>query len=256
MPVNSKALEFRSRLAAGEEMVGTFLKTPTSHATEILGDVGFDFVIVDTEHAPLDRGAIDQIMLATRAANVAGIVRVQNAEKPGLLSALDCGATGVMVPHVTSPEIAQKIVSASRFRGGVRGFSNTTRAGGYGAVGMWDYVENCDSLTTVIAMIEDPEAIDCVDEIVAVDGLDAVFIGRGDLMVAFEAETPASEELRDATIKIIEATKAAGKAVLTVTPGGKDTEWLRSMGVTGLVVASDQGFMRNAAAATLKDLRG
>lgn len=246
---------FRSRVTGGDLLVGTFLKTPTSHATEILGDLGFDFVVIDAEHAPFDRLVIDQMLLACRAAGTAGIVRVANASPSGILSVLDCGAKGVLVPHVTSAAMATELVAACRFRGGSRGFSNSTRAGSYGRLGMWDYVDQCDAEATVIAMIEDPEAVDVVDEIVAVEGLDAVFIGRGDLTVAYGAPSPIAEEVTNALIKITEAAKAAGKAVLTVTPGGDDASWLKGLGVTGLIVASDQGFMRQAAGKCVADLR-
>jgi 2-keto-3-deoxy-L-rhamnonate aldolase RhmA len=250
-----KADSFRSQLSNGDLLVGTFLKTPTGHATEILGDIGFDFVVIDAEHAPFDRGTIDQILLATRAANTAGIVRVPSAAKPDILSALDCGASGVLVPHVTSANMARDLVAACRFRDGKRGFSNSTRAGGYGRKGMWEYVDDCDAKTTVIGMIEDPEAVDAIDEIVAIDGLDAVFIGRGDLMVAYGLTSPAAEELKTATEKIISATKAAGKPVLAMTVGQEDAAWLTSLGVNGLIVASDQGFMRQAASKSLADMR-
>jgi 2-keto-3-deoxy-L-rhamnonate aldolase RhmA len=107
----------------------------------------------------------------------------------------------------------------------------------------------------VIGMIEDPEAVEVIDEIVAVEGLDAIFIGRGDLMIAYEAQSPMAEELTRATEKIIAAAKAAGKPVITVTPGGKDAEMLKGLGVSGFLLASDQGFLRQAAAAALKDIR-
>ena len=68
--------DFRKRFAAGEYLLGTFIKTPTSHATEILGDLGFDFVVIDEEHAPFDRASIDVCLLAAKAAGTAGIVRV------------------------------------------------------------------------------------------------------------------------------------------------------------------------------------
>lgn len=255
MTQDSSASMFRSRLASGELLVGTFLKTPTGHATEILGDIGFDFVVIDAEHAPFDRGTIDQILMATRAANTTGIVRVPSSAKSGMLSALDCGAAGVLVPHLVSAEMAREIVAACRFRNGKRGFSNSTRAGNYGSQGIWDYVDGCDALTTVIGMIEDPEAVDAIDEIVAVDGLDAVFIGRGDLIVSYGLSSPAADELKVATEKIIASAKAAGKAVIAMSPGGEDAAWLTGLGVTGLIIASDQGFMRQAAGKSLAELR-
>lgn len=246
---------FRSRLSAGELQVGTFIKTPTGHATEILGDLGFDFVVIDAEHAPFDRGTIDQVLLATRAAGIAGIVRVPGGSEADMLSALDCGAAGVLVPHVTSAAMAQRIVEACHFRGGHRGFSPSGRAGRYGGTSMWDYVDSCDALSTVIGMIEDPEAVEAVDEIVAVEGLDAVFAGRGDLMVAMNIKSPMADELARATEVIVKAAMAVGKPVIAMTPGGKDAEWLGSLGVSGFIIASDQGFMRQAAAGALKEMR-
>lgn len=100
---------FRQRLLANEPLLGTFIKTPTSHAIEILADVGFDFVIVDAEHAPFDAHALDVAMLAARAADIAALVRVAGSGPETVLSALDCGAAGVVVPHVASPAAAAAI---------------------------------------------------------------------------------------------------------------------------------------------------
>src|SRR5215475_6975511 len=125
---------FRQRFASGEPLVGTFIKTPTSHATEILGDLGFDFVVIDEEHAPFDRASIDVCLLAAKAAGAAGIVRVAAPTAANILSVLDNGAVGVLVPHVNSVAKAKEIVSACRYRGGRRGFAASTRAGRYTGV--------------------------------------------------------------------------------------------------------------------------
>ena len=250
-----KGSAFRARFTAGELLVGTFIKTPTGHATEILGDVGFDFVVLDQEHAPFGRFEVDQTLLAARAADTAGIVRVPSASPTELLAALDCGAAGVLVPHVTDRAGAQAIVAACRYRGGKRGFSNSPRAGGYGRLGIWDHVDAADARTTVIAMIEDPQAIDAIEEIVTVEGLDGVFIGRGDLTVAFGAESPAAPEISKVTEKIVAAASAAGVTACAMTAGGDDAEWLKALGVTAMIVASDQAFMRQAATRTLEQFR-
>ena len=226
------ATTFRARLTDGEPVFGTFIKTPTGHATEILGDIGFDFVVIDAEHAPLGRQAIDQILLAARAANTAGLVRVPSADPTGMLSALDCGALGVLVPHVVSASMAQEVVAACRYRGGKRGFSNSPRAGGYGRLSIWDHVARADDQTAVIAMIEDPEAIVAIEEIVAVDGLDAVFVGRGDLTVALDADTPGSPAIKAATETIVAAARAAGKAVCAMTAGATTLRGSRDWGST------------------------
>lgn len=121
--------DFRRRLKAREQVVGTFVKTPTTHATEILGLLGFDFVVLDQEHAPLGHAALDMMILGARASNIAGIVRVGDPSDANILSVLDCGATGVLVPHVDTEEKAKAIAAACRYGGGRRGFANTTRAG-------------------------------------------------------------------------------------------------------------------------------
>ena len=198
---------FRARLLGGQRLIGTFIKTPTGHATEILGAVGFDFVVIDEEHAPFDRGTTDQVLLAARAAGTAGLVRVPDARASALLAVLDSGAAGVLVPHVDSAEKARAVVAACRYRSGSRGFSNSPRAGRYGAAGMWEHVDASDAAISVIAMIEDPAAIDTIDAIVATEGLDAVFIGRGDLTVALRAANAAAPEVRAAVERIAKAAR-------------------------------------------------
>jgi hypothetical protein len=83
---------FRTRFARSEVLLGTFIKTPTTHAIEIVGDRGFDFVVIDEEHAPFDRIATDMALLAARAAETAGLVRVASADPAGLLSVPGRGA--------------------------------------------------------------------------------------------------------------------------------------------------------------------
>ena len=173
----SAARDFRSRILNRQHVLGTFVKLPTPHAVEIVGQVGFDFVIIDQEHSPLDRAAIDIACLAARATNIAAIVRV--SEAANILSALDCGATGVMVPHCDSPERARQIAAACRHRGGSRGFATTTRAGSYGGAAREQHIAEQDASVTCIAMIEDQAALAHLEAIAAVKGIDAFFIGRG-----------------------------------------------------------------------------
>jgi len=248
---------FRRRLLAGEPLLGTFIKTPSVHTTEIIGSVGFDFVVIDQEHAPFDRVSTDQLLLAARAWGLAALVRVPAGTPELVLAALDDGAAGVVVPHVSSGEKAKAAVAAARYRGGRRGFSNSPRAGGYGAAGIWQHVEAADAATAVIAMVEDPEAIDRADEIAAVEGLDAVFIGRGDLTVALAAESPEAPPVRAAVERIAAAARAHGKPVCAhagrLEPG--EVAWLRSLGVSAFIVSSDQGLLRGAATGTLAQFR-
>lgn len=243
-------VSFRQRLLSSELLLGSFIKTPTTHAIEILGGLGFDFVVIDEEHAPFDRVTIDNLLLAARASNVAGIVRVAEPSPAKLLAALDDGATGVLVPHVFNVGKANDIVAACRYRRGKRGFSNSPRAGGYGQLGVWDHVDRADASVTVVAMIEDPEALDVIDDIVAVEGLDGVFIGRGDLTLAMGASGTADPRVRAAAEHIVAAAHKANKPVCIMVADAKEAQDWRSLGASAFIVASDQRFMRQAAART------
>ena len=247
------ASDFRRRFLAGETLVGTFIKTPTGHAAEILGGVGMDFVVVDQEHAPFDRRATDLALLAARAWNIAGIVRVADAAPAKILAALDDGAFGVLVPHISSPQKARDMVAACRYRGGKRGFSNTNRAGAYGGTGLWDHVAAQDQQIATIAMIEDPEALGALGAILGVEGLDGVFIGRGDLTVALGADGIDSPQVMSAAASIAAAARIAGKAVCMMAANASEAARFRKIGVSAFIVSSDQGLMRQAASRLVAD---
>jgi 2-keto-3-deoxy-L-rhamnonate aldolase RhmA len=245
--------DFRRRLAAGAKLSGTFIKTPSGHATEIFGDLGYDFVVIDEEHAPFDRTTIDQALVAARAARIAALVRVGSSSPSNLLSVLDGGAVGVLVPHVVSGKKATEIAAACRYRGGKRGFSNSPRAGRYGGLSLSQHVERADATTTVVAQIEDPEALDQIDAIAGVDGIDALFIGRGDLAVALAATSPDAPQIRAAAERISAAARRAGKPVMVFIGSEKDALAMREIGASAFIFSSDQGLMRQAAARALAD---
>lgn len=251
------ASQFRERLLAGALLLGTFIKTPAVHTTEIIGELGFDFIVIDAEHAPFDRVTIDRILLAARAWNVAALVRVARNDPALILGALDDGAAGVLVPHVANAEHARAVVSAARYRTGRRGFSNSARAGGYGRAGIWEHVDSADRSVAALAMIEDPEALERLDEILATPGLDAICIGRGDLTVALGAAAIDAPEVRSAVERISSAAQTARRPLCAHVSdiASEEARWLRSLGVTVFIVASDQGFMRRSAAGTLADFK-
>ncbi len=250
----STPLGFRQRFLEREVLLGSFIKTPTTHSIEILGDMGFDFLVIDEEHAPFDRVTIDTCLLAARAVGTAGFVRVSEPTAAKLTAVLDDGASGVLVPHVSSVDKARAIVSACRYRGGSRGFSNSPRAGRYGGVAMWPHVDAQDKAITVIAMIEDPEALEVIDDIVSVEGLDGFFVGRGDLSVAL-GENPGSPAIQTATERVITAATRIGKPVCVMVGSIEETAPFRQLGVTAFIVSSDQGLMRQPASKVLADFR-
>lgn len=246
--LTSGAEDFPGRFKGGDTLLGTFVKTPTVHAIEILGHVKYDFVVIDEEHAPIDRAHTDAMLLACRAWQIAGIVRVSSHNGVDILRALDAGAAGILVPHVNSVARAKEVVAASRYRPGTRGFSNSPRAGDYGGVGLWDHAGAQDRSTLVIAMIEDREALDEIEAIVAVTDIAGVFIGRGDLTVSLGAENMNSPEVREAVDRIIAAATAASKTVCIMVGSAEEARAFRERGVNAFIVSSDQGFMRMGAA--------
>lgn len=243
---------FRQRMLAGDRLVGTFLKTPTGHGTEIVAGVGYDFVVIDQEHAPFDRTSTDIALMAARGCNIPALVRVSGPDT--ILSVLDCGATGMLIPHVASAAYAREVAAMCRYKGR-RGFATSTRAGGYTAVPMWQHIRASDDAVTVIAQIEDPEALDEIDAIAAVDGIDSLFIGRGDLTAAFGDETPNPPAVRQAVEKIVAAARRANKPVSVYVGGRSDAEWLQGQGATTFIFNSDQGFLRQAAMKGLAEMR-
>ncbi len=249
--------DFRKRLLAREKLLGTFIKTPVTHPVEILGAAGFDFVVIDQEHAPFDRVTIDALVLAGQAAGIAVLVRVPGSDARDILPPLDMGAQGVLVPHVDSAAKARDVVAEAHYRGGRRGFTNSSRAGRYGAAGFQEHVAAGDAQTAVLAMIEDLAALDVLPEIMAQPRLDAIFIGRGDLATVLGVDSPADPAVVEATGQIAAAARAAGKT-LCAHVGKLDSPevaWLDSLGVSAFILSSDQGLMRSAALQALADFK-
>lgn len=247
---------FRKRLMSQDHLLGTFVKTPTTHATEIFGLLGYDFVVFDQEHAPLGHDALDRMILAGRASNVASIVRVGDPSESNILSVLDCGASGVLVPHVSTVEKAEHIVACCRYRAGHRGFANTTRAGEFGGISFSDHMDAQDSQVTCVAMIEDIAAVEEIEGIVAVEGLDAIFIGRGDLTAAIGAPSMTSAETHEIVAPIMRAARNAGMPIIMLSPDRKDARAMSNLGASAFMISSDHGFMRAAARAALTEFVG
>ena len=248
--------DFRKRLLDRELLIGTFCKTPTSHSTEILGSLGYDFVMLDEEHAPWTRQTLEVGFLGARAFGTAGLVRIARPDANSILSALDDGAIGVMVPHVASAEKARSIASWARYKGGTRG-SGVGRGGDYGGRPMEAHYESSDAITTVIAMIEDREAIEHIDEIVAVEGIDGFFLGRGDLGLSLSNAPGSAPSLEEAVRIVAEAVLKSGKALCAVTQNmaSDDAKKMLDLGVTALMVSNDQGLLRSGALAQLEQFR-
>lgn len=246
---------FRDRLTGGAPLFGTFVKTPGPAVPEILGTVGFDFIVIDEEHAPLNRETIDVMILAACHRGVAPIVRIGHPAPFSILAQLDAGAAGVMIPHVDSAAKAAEMAAACRYRGGRRGFGKSARAGDYAAVSNADHIARQDASVLCIPMIEDPEGVDCAEAILGTEGVDAVFIGRGDLSVAYGVAGMNDPKVERATDRIVSAAGSVGKPVIVLATGPEDQARFAGLGVRAFCTGSDQGFLRASAARALDTCR-
>ena len=153
--------DFKALVKSGKPLSGTFLKTPHHNMIEVMAQSGLDFVCLDAEHAPFDRAAIDACMAVSRALDYPVLVRVGDSSPREILWALDCGAAGIVVPHVDSVERAEEIARTARFGKGGRGFAGTPRWGGFGTEKMADLLERSHQETVVFAQIEEDYAVPC-----------------------------------------------------------------------------------------------
>ena len=251
-------MNFRERLAGGDLLSGTWVKTPHPHIVEVLALSPLDLLVLDAEHAPFDRGSLDTCIMAARAGGKPVLVRPASAAPEQILNALDCGADGVIVPHVRSAAEAREIVRACHYRPAgtsqARGFAGSTRAAGYTTLGMAKHRDAAKSVT-VIAQIEDAEAVAAIDEIAAVEGIDALFIGRADLTISYAAETPDDPVVVAAVERICAAGKAAGRTVGMFLGRVGDVQMWREKGSSLFILQSDQEFLLGGAARLVEGVR-
>lgn len=234
--------EFHRRVVDGDTQVGTFLKTPSSIAAEVLALSDLDVFCIDTEHAPFGRLELDLCVAAFRLADRPSIVRIADDSPREIRNALDSGATGILVPHVTTAEQAARIVKAAHFGEGGRGFAGSTRASNFTQKRMADHIADSAAQTTVIVQIEDLAALTNVSEIAAIDGIDAIFVGRIDLAVAMN-KSPMDDEVISAVRRICEDAREVDTAVGMFTPDNSEIAGWKAAGVSLFLLGSDQSMI-------------
>jgi 2-keto-3-deoxy-L-rhamnonate aldolase RhmA len=251
---------FRERLRAGDLLAGTWVKTPHPHVVEVLALSSLDLLVLDAEHAPFDRGSLDQCILAARAGGKPVLVRPPSSAPEHILNALDCGADGVILPHIRDAIEANYAVHACHYRPGgthatSRGYAGSSRAAGYTTKGMAKHRADAKNVV-VIAQIEDVEGVDNIDAIAAVAGIDALFIGRADLTIAYGAETPDDAVVVDAVDRIVAAGKAAGRTTGMFLGRVADVPQWREKGASLFILGSDHDFLLQGAARLAEAVRG
>ena len=239
--------DFRQRMLDGQFMAGTFLKTPSYEMVEVLAKSGLDFICLDGEHAPFDRGRMDACLAIARALDFPVLVRVGSASAENILQALDSGAVGIVAPHIDTVEKAEELAQVSRFGHHGRGYAGSTRWAGFTTQKMGDLLEKSRAETVVIAQIEEPEGVEAAAGIAGVEGIDGLFLGPADLSVAFGTLDPNAPELLRALADTGAATKAAGKAYMSFVPNAEKAGDWAQYGMTMFFIASEQGWVLNAA---------
>jgi 2-keto-3-deoxy-L-rhamnonate aldolase RhmA len=239
----------RQRTRAGTPLLGTFLKTASHQTVEILGQAKLDFLVIDAEHAPFDRSDLDVLTLAARAVSLPCLVRLPTLSDGLAGASLDLGATGILVPHVVSAVVAAASVRASRYDGGTRGFSPSTRAAQYGTQDAADHRRRSDESTSVWCQIEDAVALEVIDEIAAVANVDCLFVGRADLAVSFGVHGPTHPIIHEAVVAIGDAGRRHKVATGIHIADLAEIEKLQSLGFSVFVCGSDQSWLLSHARA-------
>jgi 2-keto-3-deoxy-L-rhamnonate aldolase RhmA len=202
----------KERLAAGETLFGSFLSLGSPLAAEALGLAGFDWLLVDLEHGGGHESQLLGQVLGARAGGAHALARVESAERSRTTRVLDLGVEGVMCPQVNSGAAAEAWAAALHYApAGNRGVALYNRGARYGTDP--DAIENARRTTLGVAQIESPEAVEEVERIAAVEGVDVLFVGPSDLTFAmgrFRAFDDA--QYRAAVERVTAAADDAGKA--------------------------------------------
>ena len=235
--------------------MGTFLKTPSPIVCEVLGLSPLDVICLDAEHAPFGRLDTDACISQLRHADTPSLVRVADDSATEIRNALDCGATGVLVPHVTSAEQAERIVKLAHFGEGGRGFAGSTRAAEFTTRPMPTHLERSQQETTIVVQIEDLAALDQVEAIAQVSGIHGLFVGRADLAVAMQKGVHDPEVL-DAVKTICRICNENGRAVGMFTPDTGELNMWIELGASFFLLASDHAFLLNGARNLMQTLPG
>jgi 2-dehydro-3-deoxyglucarate aldolase/4-hydroxy-2-oxoheptanedioate aldolase len=242
--------DFKTRLMRGDAFVGAFICLPSPESAELFAELGYDWLIIDTEHGPFD------VLTAQRMLQAVGrrcpcVVRVPSCEEVWIKKALDIGAAGVLAPLVNTPAIAARVAAACRYAPeGTRGMGGA-RAHRYG-IGFQDYVARANREIAVIVQAEHIEAVNHIEAIAAVPGIDAIFVGPYDLSASMgkpgRTEDP---EVQAAIRRIRDATLASGRMLGIYCSDPESARDFLRQGYTLIGMSTDLNYLAQSAGAAL-----
>ena len=252
-----KPNKVRAKLAQGDPVKGSVIYSWSPYVMEVAGHSGLDFIRIDNEHAWRQDESAEHLMRAAHLAEVVPIMRVDR-ENPYLIrKALEIGAGGILVPDVSTPEEAEAVARAAKFPPrGTRGYSGNCWSGGgwWGQAGA-EWVRWSDTEPMIGIMIENVKAMECVDDIMAVEGIDFALFGPADYSMSLGLGKPMKNDdrVQGALQKTIDAAKKSGKYVM-FNPGTQPDAIEKSldMGVTMLELSNDLSLLYSAWSKTIR----
>jgi 4-hydroxy-2-oxoheptanedioate aldolase len=245
LPVNT----FKHAILSGKTQLGCWSGLSSHITVEVLANAGFDWLLLDTEHSPNELPMVHSQLQAISQGSAHPIVRPAWNDTVIIKRLLDIGAQTLLIPFVQDAEEARRAVAATRYPPlGVRGYSAAARASDYGRVK--EYAKRCEEELCVLVQVETPQAIANIEEIAAVDGVDGIFIGPGDLAASMgHIGNPKHPEVVAAIEQAIRRIKACGKPAGILSPDEGMAHHYIGIGSTFTAVGSDIGILaRNAEA--------
>jgi 4-hydroxy-2-oxoheptanedioate aldolase len=245
LPENS----FKRALARGKPQIGLWSSLSSNYIVEVIAGAGFDWILLDSEHSPAD---IENLLTQLQAAApypTHPVVRIPWNDMVTIKRVLDIGAQSLLVPYVSTADEARAAVSFTRYPpAGVRGVAGTTRATRFGRVA--DYARRAHEEICLLVQVETQAALDNIEAICGIDGVDGVFIGPADLHASLghpgEIANPKVKPLIDDAIRRI---RKSGKAPGILTPNEADARHWLECGALFVAVGADVGILARGAEA-------
>ncbi|QDY42855.1 2-dehydro-3-deoxyglucarate aldolase [Candidatus Pantoea soli] len=246
---------FRRRLLAGDTLIGSWCALANPLTTEVLGLAGFDWLVLDGEHAPNDITTFIPQLMALKGSRSAPVVRPPCNEPIIIKRLLDIGFYNFLIPFVETADDAQRAVAATRYPpAGIRGVSVSHRSNMYGTLP--DYNVTINDNISVMVQIETQQAVDNIDAIAAVEGVDGIFVGPGDLSAALGyLGQPAHPEVLKVIRYVFDRARSAGKPAGILAPVEADARRYLEWGASFVAVGSDLGVFRHATQALCDKFR-
>lgn len=246
----------RRRLQKGETVIGTFVSIAEPAIIEAVGFAGYDFALIDMEHTAIDFGDLIHMLRAATAVGITPLVRVGAVEANPILRVLDSGAAGVVAAHVRSADEARCLVEACRYPPeGKRGVSGGSRAAAYGAHPFTQHAKTSNRQILTVALIEDVEGVEAIEDIVAVPGLDVIMPGPGDLSASLGVlGQPQHAKVQEALKRVQQAVQTQSLPLGFHIMDTAQMQLCRQLGATFIIYSQDSRILLQAYRNALADI--